>query len=74
MSSLMLRAQFDRNQLPALCWYVDVELQTDRDGWQPPPPDAPQILPVPSNGYVDHEFFECRRGRRYGLCWLWKDG
>jgi hypothetical protein len=72
MNRLMVRAQFDRDELPELCWYLDVELHPDNDSWQPPRPDAPEVLQVADNGYLEHEFLDCKRGRRYGVCWTWR--
>lgn len=69
MSSLVVRAQFDPAERPAICWYYDMEQQSD--GWQEPAPS--EILAVSVNGYVEHEFVDCRRGRRYGLRWRWDD-
>jgi hypothetical protein len=69
MNVLSVRAQFDRTDLPALCWFFNVEAQDE--GWQEPEPDAPEVLPIASNGYVEHEFSGCRRGRKYGIRWLW---
>ena len=30
-----------------------------------------EILEIAPNGYVDHEFPQCERGRKYGIRWLW---
>lgn len=69
MDELVIRAQFDVAALPAKCWYFDVEAQTE--GWRIPANEDPEVLAVASNGYVEHEFRHCRRGRKYGLRWQW---
>lgn len=66
---LTVRAQFDPAVLPVRCWRFDVEEQSD--GWQIPDADAPELLEVSANGYVEHEFSDCIRGRKYGLRWIW---
>lgn len=71
MDNLVVRSQFDRAEMPGLCWYFDVEAQSE--GWQEPDSDGAQVLEVAPNGYVEHMFRECRRGRKYGLRWLWTD-
>ncbi len=68
-AQLTVRAQFDPRVLPARCWYFDVSVQSE--GSIVPPEGAPQLLTVSPNGYVDHEFRNCRHGRKYGLRWLW---
>jgi hypothetical protein len=68
---LVVRAQFDPDFLPIRCWHFDVEEQSE--GWQIPQADAPELLRVAANGYVEHEFFDCVRGRKYGLRWIWPD-
>lgn len=69
MDALVVRVQFDVSEIPALCWYFDVEDQNE--GWQEPDGNADEVLEVSANGYVDHEFVGCRRGRKYGLRWRW---
>jgi hypothetical protein len=65
MRSLVVRAQFDVNAKPVRCWYFDVEAQNE--GWETPGEQAPEVLTVASNGYAEHEFSHCSRGRKYGL-------
>jgi hypothetical protein len=68
MRSLTIRAQFDA--LPARCWRFNVGSQNE--GWQTPDDGAPEMLRIPPNGYVEHEFADCERGRKYGLRWQWR--
>lgn len=73
MRALTVRAQFDRNApVPRKCWHFDVGIQPE--GAAIPDDGAPEILEVAPNGYVDHEFTSCLRGRKYGLQWLWDEG
>jgi hypothetical protein len=67
--NLTIRAQFDVPAMPSRIWYFDVGTQTD--GWQTPEDGAPQWLQVAPNGYVQHRFDVCYRGRQYGLKWEW---
>jgi hypothetical protein len=71
MRSLIVRAQFDPEAVPYRCWYFDVE--TQNEGWSVPSDGAPEMLPIASNGYVEHEFINCRRGRKFGLRWQWEN-
>jgi hypothetical protein len=71
MRDLTVRAQFDITALPASIWYFDVGTQSD--GWEVPEAEAPARLPIASNGYVEHRFDVCERGRYYGLKWTWPD-
>jgi hypothetical protein len=71
MSTLVIRAQFDPKAIPYRCWHFDVEGQNE--GWETPPDDAPQLLEIASNGYVEHTFDNCRRGRKFGLRWQWNE-
>jgi len=66
---LIVRVQFDPDVVPTKCWHFDVEEQSE--GWQIPAADAPELLQVSHNGYVEHEFRGCIRGRKYGLRWIW---
>lgn len=67
MHSLIVRAQFDI--IPARCWRFDVEGQNE--GWDTPETDAPELLEIAANGYVEYKFQDCERGRKYGLRWEW---
>lgn len=67
MRSLTIRAQFDI--VPTRCWRFNVESQNE--GWETPGRDAPELLEIAPNGYVDYEFTRCERGRKYGLRWDW---
>ncbi|MGH3766467.1 MAG: hypothetical protein ACRDS0_07255 [Pseudonocardiaceae bacterium] len=69
MRSLVMRAQFDKAVLPTKCWYLDMELQIDDS--QIPEDGAPELLEIASNGYVEHAFHACERGRQYGVRWIW---
>jgi hypothetical protein len=69
MRALTLRAQFDLAAKPRRCWYFDVEGQSE--GWSIPDDNAPELLHIAPNGYVEHEFSHCERGRKYGLRWQW---
>jgi hypothetical protein len=70
MRSLIIRAQFDPDAVPARCWYFNVEAQSE--GWKTPGKNAPELLTIAPNGYLDHEFHHCERGRKYGLRWDWR--
>jgi hypothetical protein len=72
MRSLVIRAQFDPRAIPDKCWYFDVEAQNE--GWETPSDGASELLDIAENGYVDHEFNNCRRGRKFGLRWKWPAG
>lgn len=68
VSSLIVRAQFDT--IPARCWSFDVEGQ--QEIWDTPTgDDAPELLQIAPNGYIEYEFEHCQRGRKYGLRWEW---
>ena len=69
MNTLMIRSQFDPDAIPRKCWYFDVEAQSE--GWATPADDSPEMLTVAPNGYVEHEFVNCQRGRKFGLRWQW---
>jgi hypothetical protein len=69
MRELTVRAQFDSAALPTKVWYYNVEAQSE--GWEIPEDGAPEIIPMPANGYVDRTFTFCERGRKYGLRWQW---
>jgi hypothetical protein len=69
MDALVVRAQFDPAMKPIRCWFFDVEAQGE--GWERPGPQGPELLQIAANGYVEHEFPNCRRGRKYGLRWEW---
>jgi len=69
MRHLTVRAQFDVRALPSRLWYFDIGTQSE--GWKLPDEGAPECLQVSSNGYVDHLFERCERGRMYGLKWEW---
>jgi hypothetical protein len=71
MRSLTVRAQFDPEAIPHKCWYFDIGAQSE--GWGVPPDSAPIVLDIPINGYVEHSWESCQRGREYGLQWLWND-
>jgi len=71
MRSLTVRAQFDPKAMPYRCWYFDMGAQSD--GSDVPPEGAPELLGVAPNGYVEHNFEHCLRGRKYGLRWLWNE-
>jgi len=71
MDVLMVRAQFDPNAIPVRCWHFDIGAQSE--GYHMPPDGAPEFLKVQPNGYVAHEFRSCKRGRKYGLRWIWPD-
>jgi hypothetical protein len=66
ISSLAIRAQFDVRAIPAKCWYFE-----DDGSRIPAHDDAPELLKVESNGYVEYTFFTCERGRDYGIRWAW---
>lgn len=66
---MVVRAQFDPSSLPRRCWFFDVGVQSE--GSRVPADGAPEILEIASNGYIDHEFRDCRHGRKYGLRWIW---
>jgi hypothetical protein len=69
MDQLTIRAQFDVEALPLKIWYVDVAEQLQ--GSAVPDDGDPQVLEISSNGYVSYEFVHCKRGREYGLRWIW---
>jgi hypothetical protein len=69
MDSLTVRAQFDPAAKPHKCWFFDIGAQSE--GWETPPEDAPELLDIAVNGYVEHIFINCQRGRKFGLRWLW---
>lgn len=69
MERLTVRAQFDVEALPLKIWYVDVAEQLQ--GSTVPNDGDPEVLEVGPNGYVAYDFFHCRRGRIYGLRWIW---
>jgi hypothetical protein len=71
MRSLTVRAQFDPAALPYKCWYLDVGAQSE--GSELPLEGAPELLQVAPNGYTEHSFELCQRGRKYGLRWLWSE-
>lgn len=71
MRSLSVRAQFDVAAMPYRCWYFDVGAQSE--GADLPSEGAPELLSIASNGYVEHSFEHCLRGRKYGLRWLWNE-
>jgi len=71
MRALTVRAQFDPAARPRMCWYFDVGVQVE--GSRTPDPTAPEVLEVAPNGYTDHEFQSCERGRKYGLRWIWDE-
>jgi hypothetical protein len=71
MRSLTVRAQFDPKAMPHRCWYFDVSAQSD--GTEVPGEGAPELLGIAPNGYVEHNFEHCLRGRKYGLRWLWSE-
>lgn len=66
---LVVRVQFDPDAMPTKCWYFDVDEQSE--GWQIPVADAPELLRISRNGYVEYEFVGCIRGHKYGLRWIW---
>lgn len=69
MRSLTIRAQFDPEAIPNKCWRFNVEAQNE--GWEVPSDDAPELLQIASNGYVEWIFNNCRQGRKYGIQWQW---
>jgi len=69
MDQLTVRAQFDVDAIPPKIWCVDVAEQLQ--GSTVPNDGDPQVLEVSPNGYVEYEFFNCKRGREYGLRWIW---
>lgn len=69
MRSLTIRAQFDVPAIPTKCWRFDAGIQIEVS--RVPEDDAPELLEVASNGYVEHTFDTCERGRKYGIRWLW---
>jgi len=69
--NLTVRAVFDIHAVPQRICYFDVGAQDD--GWEWPEDDAPQWLPVAANGFVEHTFAVCLRGRQYGLKWQWPE-
>jgi hypothetical protein len=71
MRSLTVRVQFDPEAMPDKIWYFDIGAQSE--GWETPPDGAPVLLDVALNGYVEHSFGSCQRGRKYGLQWLWNE-
>ena len=71
MKSLTIRIQFDAAECPVRVWYFDVGMQGE--GHKVPLDGAAEILEVAPNGYVDHEFPQCERGRKYGIRWLWEN-
>jgi hypothetical protein len=71
MRSLTVRAQFDPAAPPYRCWYFDVGAQSD--GAEVPREGAPELLGIAPNGYVEHGFEHCQRGRKYGLQWSWNE-
>ena len=71
MRSLTVRAQFDPTRIPYRCWQFDVGAQSE--GADVPSEGAPELLKVSPNGYVEHGFEHCQRGRKYGLRWLWNE-
>jgi hypothetical protein len=71
MRSLVVRAQFDPKAIPYKCWHFDVGAQNE--GSETPADDAPELLKISSNGYISHEFDNCRQGRKFGMRWLWND-
>lgn len=71
MRSLTVRAQFDSGAMPYRCWYFDLGAQSE--GADVPLEGAPELLDVAPNGYVEHNFEHCLRGRKYGLRWLWSE-
>jgi hypothetical protein len=71
MEQLTIRAQFDVEAIPLKIWYVDVAEQLH--GSTVPDDGDPHVLEVGSNGYVEYEFLHCRRGREYGLWWIWAE-
>jgi hypothetical protein len=71
MRNLTIRAQFDQDAMPGKCWRFDVQAQNE--GWEVPPDDAPELLTIARNGYVEWTFQNCQRGRKYGMQWQWQD-
>lgn len=71
MRALAVRAQFDPGAMPYRCWYFDVGAQSE--GADLPRDGAPELLTPASNGYVEHSFEHCQRGRKYGLRWVWNE-
>lgn len=69
--SLTIRGQFDAHALPTRIWYFNVGDQ--HEGWETPNDDAPELLKIASNGYIDHHFENCGPGRKYGLHWTWPE-
>lgn len=68
---LTVRVVFDIHARPQRICYFDLGAQDD--GWEWPEDSAPQWLPVAVNGFAEHTFAVCRRGRQYGLKWQWPD-
>lgn len=71
MRPLTIRAQFDKLAIPVKCWYFDVDHQVD--SMRMPEVGSPQLLEIASNGYVEHTFETCQRGRNYGIRWMWPE-
>jgi hypothetical protein len=69
MRNLSVRAQFDIRALPERICYFNLGEQDQ--GWEWPDDGSPEWLEVASNGFVEHKFDVCQRGRQYGLKWLW---
>jgi hypothetical protein len=69
---LTVRAQFDIHALPQRVCYFDLGAQDD--GWEWPEDGAPEWIDIAPNGFVEHRFEVCHRGRQYGLKWDWPGG
>jgi hypothetical protein len=69
MRNLTVRAQFDFQALPERICYFDLGAQDQ--GWEWPEEGAPEWIDVADNGFVEHRFDVCQRGRQYGLKWAW---
>ncbi|MBB5790827.1 hypothetical protein [Jiangella mangrovi] len=67
---LIVRAQFDPRELPAKCWHVDMSAHVSASS--EPPDDSPEVMSIPENGYLAHEWRYCQPGRKYGLLWTWR--
>lgn len=66
---LTVRAQFDMRSVPQRICYFDLGAQDD--GWEWPEDGAPEWISIAPNGFVEHRFEVCHRGRQYGLKWIW---
>ena len=70
--NLTVRVQFDLRTLPRRIWYFDEDANRSH-GWQPPDDGAAEWMHTAPDGYVEHRFDLCVRGRMYGLQWEWPD-